>query len=269
MIYNGEKVEPLPLFVKQKKKKAAQRRKGASRTPKNAPFSIPDFIVTRGKPVGSVAEGLAPYRKYFSNRPAQWLAIEAAVKVAHKYPAFPKIIECWGLIPKADQLKVLALDYIVEAYGWNLREFIAIIKAVLSSEIIERASDIQIAALPGLVEASIRRAKKSTDPKETMAHLQRYDIIDKPKVGGGVTVQTQVNAPTQVNQIPSHSDFTKQLDDAVRAGRNDNGQFQLAPANLDNVIDAEIVTSPTVQANAMIDRVEMEQGPDYKQESAA
>ena len=258
---HSEPLKPPPKpKVKRRKKRGPKPR---------APFKIPDFIVTRGLPVGSIAKHLQPFRKQFNDLPASWIAIQAMAKVAKDHFTFPKIIECWALIPKSDQRKVLALDYIVEQYGWKLYEFIDVIKAVLTREIIEMTGDEQTAAMPQLMAASIKAAIKSKDPKERIAHLQRANFIDKPPKMGGVTV----NAPTMVNipaahQLPSAEDFAKRLDNAVRAGRETLALPEAPEDAVDAVVLSETPT-PVITAtemNEIVDQAEMEQGPDYKQE---
>jgi|ERR1700738_140561 len=213
--------------------------------PPNAPIIIPSFHNVGHKPVGSIAEALAPYKKFYGKKRAQDIAIEAAMFVGKQYPIIGKIVECWFLLPKHDREKVLALDYTVEAFNMPVREFVGIVRPLIQMQLLDRAQDIQFANMPALVEKSMKRAMnpRATTPvvKEAMAHMQQHRLMPAPPNAPSVTVNTTVGGPTtQVAVLPSAEDFAKRLDEATRAGRE-----ALPPANMEGVIDVEAVTSKT------------------------
>ncbi len=225
------------------------RRPGRKRGPEpRAPLNIPTAFVNLGHfPVGSIAWALKSYRKYFGNKRGQDIAIGVAAHIADRYPIFVKIVECWWLLPRHDREKTLALDYVVNSHNMPVREFISIIRGAIHAMIIDQVEDQQFAALSELMEASLTRAKskKAMMPvvKEAMAHFQQHRLVPTPpKQESHVSVNVAPTQTTNMVQMPGPEDFARRLDVATRAGR------ELPPADLSNVIDAEVVEREQVPA---------------------
>lgn len=242
-----------PEFIHRRKKKTAKSYKAPLARGKEpaAQIIIPDFHIVGHAPVGSIAFCMKPYRKFFSRRPAQQIAVDAAMRVGHRYPILGAIVKCWYNLDQHDREKVLCLDYLVEMHSMPLGEFIAIIKSVIHLQLIDQAESVQVAGLPELVEKSLKRAMLNLDSanvvKETMAHLQQHKLVPSPPKMGGVVVNNQLNA--QQNALSSPADFTKRLDEATRQravdAASDAGHepLLLPEANTENFIDTETVVN--------------------------
>lgn len=204
-----------------------------------AMVNIPEFYNLGHAPIGSISWHMKPYRKYFDNMRAVDIAVQAVRTCGAHHPILPIILKEWWLLPKHDQEKTLALDYLVEAFNMSVDEFVVIAVGRIHNLLIERMKGMQLANLPLVLEASMKRAQ-STKPstaamKEAQMHLQQHNFVPAAP-SSEINISTQVAAGNTPFQLPDAAEWSKRLDEAARAG-----QQALPPADMENVIEAEVV----------------------------